>query len=104
MMRGSYHIETSPLTCTTNQGTGFYMVGTSVMKEFMLMSGKSRNVFYTTLPKFWTYFQNIGLFLSERGYLNPQKQAFKKWDCVCAGVMWVNIFGQKCLFVWYNLI
>ena len=104
MMRGSYHIETSPLICTTNQWTSFYMIGTSVMKELLLMSGKSRIVFYATLAKFWTYFQNIGLFLSERGYLNPQKQAFKKWDCVSAGVMWVNTFCQKCLFVWYNLI
>ena len=53
------------------------------MKGLMLMSGKSRIVFYAALAKFWTYFQNIGLFLSERGYLNPRKQAFKKWDCVC---------------------
>ena len=28
-----YHIETSPLICTRNQWTGFYMIGTSVMKE-----------------------------------------------------------------------
>ena len=31
---GPYRIETSPLICSTNQWTGFYMVGTSVMKEF----------------------------------------------------------------------
>ena len=30
---GSYHIETSPLNCIANQWTGFYMVGTSVMKK-----------------------------------------------------------------------
>ena len=30
---GSYHIETSPLICRANQSTGFYMIGTSVMKE-----------------------------------------------------------------------
>ena len=30
---GPYHIETSPLICTTNQWTGFYMIETSVMKE-----------------------------------------------------------------------
>ena len=30
---GHYHIETSPLICRENQWTGFYMIGTSVMKE-----------------------------------------------------------------------
>ena len=30
---GGYHIETSPLSCTANQWTGFYMIGISVMKE-----------------------------------------------------------------------
>ena len=30
---GSYHIETSPLIYRANQWTGFYMIGTSVMKE-----------------------------------------------------------------------
>ena len=33
--RGPYHIETSPLTCKANQWTGFYMTGTSVMKELI---------------------------------------------------------------------
>ena len=28
-----YHIETSPLTCSANQWTGFYMIAASVMKE-----------------------------------------------------------------------
>ena len=28
-----YHIEISPLICRANQWTGFYMIGTSVMKE-----------------------------------------------------------------------
>ena len=30
---GSYHIETSPLICYANQWTGFYMIGTYVMKQ-----------------------------------------------------------------------
>ena len=34
---GFYHIETSPLTCKANQWTGFYMIGTSVMKELLLL-------------------------------------------------------------------
>ena len=29
----NHHIETSPLICRTNQWTGFYMIGISVMKE-----------------------------------------------------------------------
>ena len=28
-----YHIETSPLICSANQCTGFYMIGTTIMKE-----------------------------------------------------------------------
>ena len=30
---GPCHIETSPLICFANHWTGFYMIGTSVMKE-----------------------------------------------------------------------
>ena len=30
---GPYHIEISPFICSANQRTGFYMIGTSVMKE-----------------------------------------------------------------------
>ena len=32
MTEASYHIETSPLIWRANQWTGFYMIGTSVMK------------------------------------------------------------------------
>ena len=32
-----YHIETSPLTCKANQWTGFYMIGTTVMKELVFL-------------------------------------------------------------------
>ena len=38
--RGSYHIETSPLICSANQRnqwTGFYLIGTSVMKEYAFL-------------------------------------------------------------------
>ena len=31
--RGPYHIETGTLTCSTCRWFGFYMIGTSVMKE-----------------------------------------------------------------------
>ena len=30
---GRYHIETSPVICSANQWTGFYMITASVMKE-----------------------------------------------------------------------
>ena len=33
---GSYHIETSPLICSANQWTGFYMIWISVIKELTL--------------------------------------------------------------------
>ena len=33
---GPYHIETSPLTSSTNKWTDFYLITTSVMKEFEL--------------------------------------------------------------------
>ena len=33
-----YHVETSPVICRSNEGTGFYMIGTSVMKELMQLS------------------------------------------------------------------
>ena len=33
-LSGLYHIETSPLIYSTNQWTGVYMIGTSLMKEF----------------------------------------------------------------------
>ena len=32
---GPFHVETSPLICSVNQCTGFYMKGTSFMKELM---------------------------------------------------------------------
>ena len=33
---GSYHIETNPFICSANQWAGFYMIGTSVMKELKI--------------------------------------------------------------------
>ena len=34
---GTYHIETSPLICCPNQWTGFYVIGTSVLKKLKLL-------------------------------------------------------------------
>ena len=33
LWRGPYHIQSGSLMCTGNQWTGFYMIGTSVMKQ-----------------------------------------------------------------------
>ena len=38
MTKGLYHIEISPWICRANQWTGFYMIGTSIMRDF--------NIFY----------------------------------------------------------
>ena len=36
---GPQHIETNPLICSANEWTGFYMIGTSVIKELKLATG-----------------------------------------------------------------
>ena len=35
---GLYHRKTSPLICRANQWTGFYMTGTSVMKNLLILA------------------------------------------------------------------
>ena len=42
--RGHYHIETSPLICSPNQWTGFYMITPSVMKELICL-GHGKMIF-----------------------------------------------------------
>ena len=42
---GLYHIETSSLTCRANQRTGFYMIGTSIMKELISNFSEYMTVF-----------------------------------------------------------
>ena len=41
-----HHIETSQMKCRVNQWTGFYMIGTSVMKEL-----KPTIKFESNMPK-----------------------------------------------------
>ena len=38
---GRYHIETSPLICSENQWTGFYMITASVMKGLLIKTSKN---------------------------------------------------------------
>ena len=39
---GPYHIETSPLNCKAKQWTGFFMIGTSIIKELKHVNVKMR--------------------------------------------------------------
>ena len=47
---GLYHIETSPLICSANQWTGFYITDTSVMKDLKVRQTKTSGCSYITLP------------------------------------------------------
>ena len=47
----SHHIETSPLICRTNQWTGFYMMGTFVMKELKLKFNEAASKLHSNC--FW---------------------------------------------------
>ena len=49
---GIYHIKTSPLTCSANRWTGFYMIGTSVMKELRHWL-ETFIVLWTLILAFW---------------------------------------------------
>ena len=48
---GPYHIETSPLTCSANKRTGFYMIVTSITEE--LSVGTSYSVLIS-IQQFFT--------------------------------------------------
>ena len=57
---GPYHIETSTLICKTNQWTGFYMIGTSIVKELnckknwvqiLLAIGNTHEILWSPLSK-----------------------------------------------------
>ena len=37
-----YHIETSPLICSGNHWTGFYMIGISIMKDYNISQQRQR--------------------------------------------------------------
>ena len=52
---GPYHIETSPLIYKANQWTGFYIIGTSVMKE---LNSNHLYVVSNTLSTDKRYWQN----------------------------------------------
>ena len=45
---GSYYIETSPLICSAGQWTGFYMIETSVIREFKAIQKCGRETIQIT--------------------------------------------------------
>ena len=49
LFHGRYHIDTSPLICSANQWTGFYMITASIMKELKILISRSYKL--TTLRK-----------------------------------------------------
>ena len=79
---GHFLIETSPLICSTNQQTGFYMIGTSAFKELMLLKGNIapklvniRDIITTHAIKLFRHLNYLyGIFLGKRRcvFLNVQ--------------------------------
>ena len=74
MTQAVYHIETSPLICSANQWTVFYMITVPIMKELTSELGRFEDVFqklkvtYNTLSKEWCN-QNI----QRKGRLKEEK-------------------------------
>ena len=52
---GLYHIETSPLICSANQWTGFYMISASVMKGLIQKLNENHSLCYS---KFFVHIRN----------------------------------------------
>ena len=63
--RGTYHLETSPLICRANQLTGFYIMGTSAIKELVIAfapvwdRGNNNKNIYKTNSHYLSIFQNF---------------------------------------------
>ena len=81
-----YHIETSPLICSTNRWAGYCMIGTSVMKvlipksSFQLFKplGQEKLAFFLTpiLPMFRFLFP---LKISEKLRFSHVLRSIKRW-------------------------
>ena len=64
---GSYYIETSPLIYRANQWTGFYMIGTSVMKE--LNWKKTLNHFLVNNSSiFWNNYRKLKRYIKRNEF------------------------------------
>ena len=100
---GSYHIETSLLICTANQGTGFYTIGTSVVKEVKITLKKSDpwiNFIKNELLDKW-YWRILRLFMEASTYRNMVIILSKMFSCL--SLCWVRKrnFNNNCFFKCY---
>ena len=76
---GPYHAETSPLICSANSWTHFYMIGTSSMKELNSVSWRSaisnqnfqENSFKKTLTSIRDHPLYISKFFEKLTFLTP---------------------------------
>ena len=78
--RGLYHIETSPLICSANQWTSFYMITTSVIKELMAKWRNAQRKLDAKNPKLSSFFTSkmfLYLFTSSLLKLKNLKKNFK---------------------------
>ena len=55
----SYHIETSPLICSANQWTGFYIAGTLIMRELNLTLKRPEQRPWTCICFCWGFYRRI---------------------------------------------
>ena len=70
---GRYHIETSPLICSANQWTGFFMISTSVVKELTsFFTKKGMNNENITLAANGETLPNSCLFWCSKNWGIPQ--------------------------------
>ena len=71
---GRYHIETSPLTCGTNQWTGFYMIIVFVMKRLIYIQ------VYATQPRHGkkSFSLNLPVYKNKTKQKQPENMAWLK--------------------------
>ena len=73
---GPYHIEISPLICRANQWTSFYMIGTSIMKDF-----NNLHIWLISSPVWSQIFELVMFWPSDNNYpclFSPNKLHLKK--------------------------
>ena len=74
-----YHIQNSPLICSANQWTGFYLIGTSVMEE--LISSNKKSIWFL---EFYFVFrthsmQRFTIFSSKSWFISSQNFYCARW-------------------------
>ena len=92
---GRYHIETSPLICSANQWTGFYMITASVMKELEWMNTLKAEFNGNRIK--WNFFQEINIAIKTM----PMKQVLypHSWFAkIYHFLLFVLLTQKKCAF------